>query len=732
MTDPSSDLRSTEGAASRRRFLNQLLGAGTLAASGGTLVAQGDGSDPLAIEGYFAQMSCLPGDAVGLHVSTNADTFSVEITRVGAEPKTVWKSRGLKAGLHPVPPKVALFGCGWPAAIDLPVGKDWPSGLYIAKLQGHRGKEKSETRDALLIVRSANPGRKNKILYQIATNTYQAYNEWGGTTLYSGPNFPRVSFDKPFKIYPTPLQPGQQWYNPNTNSYHTWDEPFIIWAEKAGYGIDYCANLDLEFHPEELAKYNLVLSVGHDEYWSAGMRDNLEAFIARGGNVAFFSGNSICWQVKVENQGRELVCYKRAHDHDPAFKAGKHAELTDLWSEPLLGRPENHLSGVGFAYGGYNGLHGEFMGGKGELLVPGDQPAYIGSFRNADEFFHGDLDELRIYNKALDADSIAQLMRGELEVPQKALAAWWRFDGDLRNHAAPGKGQPAPEEIGEKFTYVEGRKGKALRFNGKDQTAAVAHYPGLRPATNEITIAAWVRPASAPETWLMIYRKEDGEGRQLLALGGAGERNGLWTGLGFDSGYVELAGKIDPKVILDGKWHHVAATYDGKHIRLFHNGRVIGEKAPVEEGAGEYTAHRPEHWILAGTGLKKGDKFGAEDGICGYECDGCEIVWKDGYPIATGRDGTPKNFEVVATGSARWDEPEGTLKWAHDIRKSWPAGPGNLVPEDLAHDGYATVGTYTRNGTVVTVGSCDWSDGLKSGNKIVDRIVRNIMDRLLK
>jgi len=97
MTDPSSDLRSTEGAASRRRFLNQLLGAGTLAASGGTLVAQGDGSDPLAIEGYFAQMSCLPGDAVGLHVSTNADTFSVEITRVGAEPKTVWKSRGLKA-----------------------------------------------------------------------------------------------------------------------------------------------------------------------------------------------------------------------------------------------------------------------------------------------------------------------------------------------------------------------------------------------------------------------------------------------------------------------------------------------------------------------------------------------------------------------------------------------------------------------------------------------------------
>ena len=70
-----------------------------------------------------------------------------------------------------------------------------------------------------------------------------------------------------------------------------------MWAEENGYKIDYAVNSDLEFNPELLDYYRLVLSVGHDEYWSTPMRDNLEAFIADGGNVAFFSGNTCCWQV---------------------------------------------------------------------------------------------------------------------------------------------------------------------------------------------------------------------------------------------------------------------------------------------------------------------------------------------------------------------------------------------------------------------------------------------------
>ncbi len=65
-----------------------------------------------------------------------------------------------------------------------------------------------------------------------------------------------------------------------------------------GYQIDFAVNSDLEFRPVVLKPYKLVLSVGHDEYWSWPMRDKIEAFIATGGNVAFFSGKTCFWQVR--------------------------------------------------------------------------------------------------------------------------------------------------------------------------------------------------------------------------------------------------------------------------------------------------------------------------------------------------------------------------------------------------------------------------------------------------
>ena len=81
----------------------------------------------------------------------------------------------------------------------------------------------------------------------------------------------------------------------------------IEWAEREGYEIGVCTNADLEEHPEVLDGAHLYLSVGHDEYWSMGMRDTVEAFIARGGNAAFFSGNTSLWQVRIEGDEGEVV-----------------------------------------------------------------------------------------------------------------------------------------------------------------------------------------------------------------------------------------------------------------------------------------------------------------------------------------------------------------------------------------------------------------------------------------
>ncbi len=132
------------------------------------------------------------------------------------------------------------------------------------------------------------------------------------------------------------------------------------------------------------------------------------------------------------------------------------------------------------------------------------------------------------------------------------------------------------------------------------------------------------------------------------------------------------------------------------------------------DGKGAFQVHRPNHWVFAGTDLKQGAEFGGQDTIVGYECDGCELEWKDGLPFATHRDGTPETFEVLATCPAGWapDDCEWYERW------------------EKGRVGAACLGVYTRGGTVFTCGSTDWSHGLRGNDPTVVKITRNILDRL--
>ncbi|MGB0580286.1 MAG: N,N-dimethylformamidase beta subunit family domain-containing protein [Limisphaerales bacterium] len=445
----------------------------------------------LFIEGYTDQLSFVPGNEVGFHVSTTAAKYSVEIVRLGAKEETVHRQSGIKGAAHPIPEKASSHGCGWPVSYRWKIPADLQSGYYHVKLNVtdrggkfvHRN-TRTAAGSCFFVVRSAHPGKNTKILLQLSANTYNAYNNWGGLSLYgyhgrANVQGHRVSFDRPSR-----------------SQFGNWELHFVRWAEKNGYRIDYAVNSDLEFHPEILQHYRLVLSLGHDEYWSAPMRDNLEAFIRKGGNVAFFSGNSVCWQVRSEDKGRSLVCWKQNFQMDPIYATDDHSTLSTLWSHHLVKRPENELTGVGFLQGGYHRSHGQFM-----------------------------------------------------------------------------------------------------------------------------------------------------------------------------------------------------------------------------KGSGAFTVHRPDHWIYQGTGMKRGDEFGGKDTIAGYECDGCEIEWRDGLPYPTAKDGTPKNFTILGTAPARW--APGDSYWYERWGKK-------------GRTGNAVLGIYQNGGTVVTAGTTDWSHGLRGGDKTVDRITRNILDRLSK
>jgi hypothetical protein len=91
------------------------------------------------------------------------------------------------------------------------------------------------------------------------------------------------------------------------------------------------------------------------------MRDNLEAWIAKGGNVAFFSGNTCCWQVRSEAEGRAFTCFKQNYHLDPVFRRVASRPQHRVEPSPAPAPRKTQLTGVGFLWGGYMRSHGQFM-----------------------------------------------------------------------------------------------------------------------------------------------------------------------------------------------------------------------------------------------------------------------------------------------------------------------------------------------------------------------------------
>lgn len=232
---------------------------------------------------------------------------------------------------------------------ELEVPADWPSSLYRARFgdtpDDDRPRELPGTpapadHEVWFVVREAVPTAP--ILVSVPFTTWQAYNRAGepGEGLYwteSPTRARRVSFDRPGGGPPP----------------ERWEEGLLRWLRPAGYRVAYCSNLDLHDGRELLSGHRLLVVNGHDEYWSAGMRDCVEEFVREGGNAAFFSGNTAWWQIRLEDAGRTMVCHRDALDDpcaDPAL-------ATVEWS--AAGRPENGLTGLSFRAGA--GIWGPHM-----------------------------------------------------------------------------------------------------------------------------------------------------------------------------------------------------------------------------------------------------------------------------------------------------------------------------------------------------------------------------------
>ncbi|MDC7744555.1 DUF4082 domain-containing protein [Rhizobium binxianense] len=342
---------------------------------------EGDGGG--TIQGFATEISSNIGQTVDFKIATDSTHYRIDIYRMGyyggagaRRVDSIEKSL-TTAQIQPHPivdMSLGLIDCGnWSVSASWQIPADAVSGVYFAKLVREDG-----TEDASIIpfvVRD--DASTSDIVFQTSDTTWQAYNAWGGASLYYGqvpvdpaamigylpPNCScgltaigrasAVSYNRPIITNTSPIGGSHDYIFGVESS-------AISWLEQNGYDVSYISGVDAARSGTLLLNHDAYLSVGHDEYWSAEQRANVEAARDAGVNLAFWSGNECYWKVRwessIDGSGqayRTMVCYKETWgtSTDPS------AVGTGTWRDPRYAdagqEPENSLTGTMFQVDSY-------------------------------------------------------------------------------------------------------------------------------------------------------------------------------------------------------------------------------------------------------------------------------------------------------------------------------------------------------------------------------------------
>lgn len=278
------------------------------------------GAGDLSIQGFSTNISVNTGSTIGfkIDVQAPATSYTIKIYRLGyynGDGARLISDLGSFTGTQQ-PAPLYETATGKTDCSNWTVSASWNtsgavSGIYIAKLT--RTDNNGSSHIAFVV---RNDACNSAILFKTSDATWQAYNGYGGNSLYvnnSGIPVPgfnhatKVSYNRPFYT-----RTGGGGSSASEDWLFNAEYPMVRWLERNGYDVSYTTDVDMDRDASVITPsiHKIVLSVGHDEYWSAAQRNKFETARNNGVHLAFFSGNEVYWKTRWEDDHRTLVCYK--------------------------------------------------------------------------------------------------------------------------------------------------------------------------------------------------------------------------------------------------------------------------------------------------------------------------------------------------------------------------------------------------------------------------------------
>lgn len=315
------------------------------------------------IEGYANQVSINVGGPVALYVSTTAPSYQVSAYRMGyyggAQGRLVWTSPptpGKRQALCPVTPATRMVQCQWDSPLPVQIDPTaWPQGDYLFKLQSSDGYQ------SYVPLTIRDDASNSAYLINNSVTTWQAYNEYGNYSLYTGPTPSggmaladrayTVSFDRPYGV--------TDGNGNGSGDFANQELRMVSVAESLGLDVSYATDVDLDADPALVLHHHSFVSLGHDEYYTLAMRNGLQTARDAGVNLLFMAANAVYRHIRLQpsplGADRQEVDYKNA-TLDPVKDPAQ--ATPGAWRAPPNDAPESVLLGEMWRC---NPVHGDMV-----------------------------------------------------------------------------------------------------------------------------------------------------------------------------------------------------------------------------------------------------------------------------------------------------------------------------------------------------------------------------------